>query len=104
MLRDEVKRKTFLGVRVKEIMEKGELVSDDIVIEMIRNNLNRPECEKGAILDGFPRTLEQAKKLDEILEKEKKKINKAIFFNVADNILLERFGIFMFFFLNIFMK
>ena len=62
-----------------------------LCIDLIKKNFNKPECEKGAILDGFPRTIEQAKKLDEILEKENMKINQAVFFNVADNVLLERF-------------
>lgn len=90
MLRDEIKRGSDLGKKVSSIMAKGELVSDDIVVELIKQNLNKPACEKGAILDGFPRTLEQAKKLDEILDKEKLNINKVIHFNVSDDILTER--------------
>ena len=60
MLREEVKRGTETGLKVKSIMEKGALVSDDLVVELIKDNLHKPACEKGAILDGFPRTLEQA--------------------------------------------
>lgn len=90
MLRDEVKRGTELGKQAKEIMASGGLVSDDIVIGMIKENLKKPACEKGAILDGFPRTLEQARKLDEIFEKEKLSINKVINFDVPDSVLLER--------------
>lgn len=90
MLRDEIKRGSDLGKKVSSIMEKGQLVSDDIVVELIRQNLNKPACEKGALLDGFPRTLEQAKKLDEIMEKEKLSINKVIHFDVSDDILVER--------------
>lgn len=71
-------------------MESGNLVSDDIVVDLIKQNLNKPACEKGAILDGFPRTIEQAKKLDDILEKDQLHINKVIHFNVSDDILLER--------------
>ena len=91
MLRDEVKRGTEMGLKVKEIMQKGALVSDDIVVGLIKDNLNKPACEKGAILDGFPRTLEQAKKLDEILTKENLNISKVIHFNISDDVLLERY-------------
>ena len=90
MLRDEINRKTPIGEKVAPIMKTGGFVSDEIVINLIKDNLMKPKCEKGAILDGFPRTLEQAKKLDEIFEKEKLNINKVIHFDVSDSILLER--------------
>lgn len=96
MLREEIKRGTDIGLKVKSTMEKGQLVSDDIVIGMIKDNLRKPACEKGAILDGFPRTLEQAKKLDEIFEKENLGINKVIRFNVGDQVLLERYIFYIF--------
>jgi len=86
-----VKKQSEIGLKVKAIMAQGGLVSDDIVIGLIKDNLMRPNCEKGAILDGFPRTLEQAKKLDEILDKEKLNINKVIHFDVSDDVLLERY-------------
>lgn len=57
MLRNEIRTGTPLGKQAKTIMEKGGLVSDDIVINMVKNNLMKPECSKGAILDGFPRTI-----------------------------------------------
>lgn len=66
ILRDNVDIKTPLGLQAKQVMENGKLVSDDIMIGMIRNELSKPEMDKGFILDGFPRTLEQAKALDTI--------------------------------------
>ena len=90
MLRDEVKRGTETGLLVKSIMAKGDLVSDDIVVGLIKDNLHKPACEKGAILDGFPRTLEQAKKLDNILTRDNLTISKAVYFNVSDDALMER--------------
>ncbi|QQS38008.1 MAG: adenylate kinase [Ignavibacteriales bacterium] len=67
ILRQAVKEKTALGIKAKEIMDKGELVSDDIMIGIIKETLSKPECEKGFILDGFPRTLEQASAFDLML-------------------------------------
>jgi len=66
IFREEIKKETELGKKVKEYVEKGELVPDEIVIEVVRNRLSQPDCQKGFILDGFPRTLNQAKALDEI--------------------------------------
>lgn len=60
ILRKAVKDKTPLGIKAQQIMDNGELVSDDIMIGIIKETLSKPDCEKGFILDGFPRTLEQA--------------------------------------------
>ncbi len=70
LLRSAVARDTELGKEAKKIMDAGGLVSDQIVLGLVRENLRRPECAKGFILDGFPRTLEQARKLDELLTTE----------------------------------
>lgn len=67
ILRKAVAEETELGLKAKEIMNKGELVSDEIMIGIIKNELSSPEVKSGFILDGFPRTLEQAKGLDGIL-------------------------------------
>jgi adenylate kinase len=66
ILRHAVEEKTPMGLKAKHIMELGKLVSDDIMIGMIRDELSKPEIDKGFILDGFPRTLEQAKALSSI--------------------------------------
>ena len=56
ILRDAVARKTNAGVRAKEAMDKGALVTDDIVVDIVRDSIKLPSCSKGFILDGFPRT------------------------------------------------
>ena len=67
MLREEVKLETDLGKAAKLIMEKGDLVSDEIIISMIEKRIMKPDCKNGFILDGFPRTFQQAIDLDNIL-------------------------------------
>ncbi|XP_041996504.1 adenylate kinase 4-like [Salvia splendens] len=90
MLRAAVAAKTPLGIKAKEAMEKGELVSDDLVIGIIDDALKKPSCQKGFILDGFPRTVVQAKKLDEMLAKRGVKVDKVLNFAIDDAILEER--------------
>jgi adenylate kinase len=68
MFRELVARDTPLGKRAKPIMDRGDLVPDDIVLEMVAERVSRPDTARGFVLDGFPRTLPQAQKLDEILQ------------------------------------
>jgi len=68
MFRDAVGRGTELGRRVKPIMERGELVPDDLVMKLVEERLSRPDCAHGFVFDGFPRTIAQAALLDGILE------------------------------------
>lgn len=63
MLRAAIKRGTPLGIRANDYMERGELVPDEVVIELVRERLRAPDCARGFILDGFPRTIEQAQAL-----------------------------------------
>ena len=90
MLRDAVANGTELGKKAKEIMDRGELVSDEIVIGLIDEAAKEPHCERGLLLDGFPRTAVQAEKLDSMLLAKNQKIDKAIEFKVNDEILVER--------------
>ena len=90
MLREEVKSKTELGKAAKLIMEKGELISDEIIISIIEKRIIKPDCKNGFILDGFPRTIQQAVDLDNILNKLDINIDKVIEINVNENILLKR--------------
>jgi len=90
MLRAAVAKKTPLGLQAKAAMDKGELVTDDLVVGIIDEALKRPSCSKGFILDGFPRTVVQAEKLDAMLEKQGHKVDKVLNFDVEDSVLEER--------------
>ena len=90
MLREEVKSETDLGKAAKFIMEKGELISDEIIISIIEKRIIKPDCKNGFILDGFPRTLKQAVDLDNILNKLDIHIDKVIEINVDEDFLLKR--------------
>jgi adenylate kinase len=90
MLRDAVTRGTDLGLRAKPIMERGDLVPDEIVLGMVEERLKRPDCTSGFIFDGFPRTLPQAVKLDEILHRRGFGKPTVIEFIVSPDTLLKR--------------
>ncbi|EFJ49487.1 adenylate kinase [Volvox carteri f. nagariensis] len=90
MLRAAVAAKTPLGLEAKKAMDAGALVSDDIVVGLIEEATQRAECSKGFILDGFPRTVVQARKLDEMLAKRGQAIDKVLNFVVPDSLLVER--------------
>lgn len=90
MLRSEVASGSVLGVRVRSIMESGGLVPDDVMIGMIRQRITKDDCKRGFILDGFPRTVNQAKALDEMLASLDKKLDAVIEIQVNDNVLVER--------------
>ncbi|KAI5060709.1 hypothetical protein GOP47_0025129 [Adiantum capillus-veneris] len=90
MLRAAVTAKTPLGLKAKEAMDKGELVSDDLVVGIINEAVKKPSCQKGFILDGFPRTVVQAEKLDAMLANQGTKVDKVLNFEIADSILEER--------------
>ena len=90
MLREAVKSKTETGVKAASIMEKGNLVSDDIVISIISDRIGKNDCKNGFILDGFPRTLSQAKELDNMLQGENLKVHLVLEFAVNDEVLISR--------------
>ena len=90
MLRAEIAAASPLGVKVKNILETGALVSDDIMIEMISNRIDQDDCKNGFILDGFPRTVPQAKALDEMLAQKGKDLTSVIQLAVDENALLAR--------------
>ncbi|EEY34763.1 adenylate kinase [Pseudoleptotrichia goodfellowii] len=90
ILREAIAKKTPLGLEAKKLMDGGNLVSDDIVNGLVEARLQEADCEKGFILDGFPRTVAQAEALDKILEKFNKKIEKVIALDVSDDEIIER--------------
>ena len=90
ILRAAIANKTPLGLEAKKLMDAGNLVSDDIVNGLVSERLKEKDTEKGFILDGYPRTVEQAKALDAILEKQEKEIEKVIALIVEDDEILKR--------------
>ena len=88
LLRDAIRRGTELGKLAKEYINRGELVPDDVVVALVEEVLRK--TSDGYILDGFPRTIEQAKSLDRILEKLGKKLDAAVLFAVPDDEIVRR--------------
>jgi len=85
IFREIIKKDTALGRKVKGFVEKGQLVPDDVVIEVLKQRLSKPSSKKGFILDGYPRTIEQAKTLDKLI-----KIDAVIQLTVPEWIIIER--------------
>jgi|Deesub1362A_J573_1020465.scaffolds.fasta_scaffold01233_6 adenylate kinase len=90
MLREAVAKGTELGQKAKEYMDKGELVPDEVVIGIVKERLAQPDCDKGFILDGFPRTINQAEALDGILKELNKKIDAVINVYVPEEEIVKR--------------
>ena len=90
IFRENIKNQTELGIRANKYIKVGELVPDDVTIEMIRERISRTDCNSGAILDGFPRTPAQARAFDEILEETGCKINQVPYVFVPEEELIER--------------
>ena len=90
LFRQALEQGTELGKQVKAYMEKGVLVPDEITIQMVMERLSAPDCEKGVILDGFPRNLPQAEALDSALSEQGKTIDKVIHIEVSEEELIRR--------------
>jgi adenylate kinase len=90
MLRANVKDETDLGKKAKDYMDKGELVPDELIVAMARDRLSEPDAQDGFILDGFPRTIEQAKALDRQLEELRRRVTAAILIDTPDEEVVRR--------------
>ena len=90
LFRENLKKQTELGKLAQTFMSRGELVPDDVTIAMVRERLSRPDCKKGALLDGFPRTPSQADALKEMLKEFKSKVNLVPYIHVPPALLIER--------------
>jgi adenylate kinase len=92
LLRDAVKRGTPLGLKAKAVMEAGHLVSDDIILGVIREELGKPAAANGVVLDGVVRTIPQAEGMERILSEKGRKMDAVLFFDVTDEEILARLG------------
>jgi adenylate kinase len=90
ILREAVRHGTPLGLEAKGFMDAGALVPDDVVIGMIRERMKEPDCQKGFILDGFPRTLEQAESLKKMLDENGVAIQRVLNFELPEEELVKR--------------
>lgn len=85
LLRSAISEGTELGKKAAEYMNKGSLVPDELVIELVRERVKDPDCQKGMVFDGFPRTLAQAEALDRVMD-----IDMVLFLDVSDDAIVER--------------
>ena len=90
LFREALKNETPLGLEAQKYMNQGLLVPDEITIAMVRERLSRPDCAGGVILDGFPRTLEQARALDEVLSTAGRTLEKVLYIKVSEEELIQR--------------
>ncbi len=90
LLREEVKAGTELGREAESLMKEGKFVSDELIIKLIENRITKSDCENGYILDGFPRTLPQAEKYDELLAKMGKDLGVVIYINIDKDVAMKR--------------
>ena len=90
MLRAEREAGTALGRTCTALIDKGELVPDEVVIDIIAHRYDQPDCARGAVFDGFPRTIPQAEALDKMLERRQRQINAVLELKVDDAVLLAR--------------
>jgi adenylate kinase len=90
LLRTAVDAKTEIGLKAREYIESGLLVPDELIVSIVADKINSAECEKGFILDGFPRNLSQAKVLDSTLKKAGKKIDRVFSFTASEEVIITR--------------
>ncbi|MBC7240863.1 MAG: adenylate kinase [Anaerolineae bacterium] len=92
LFRAAIANQTELGKLAKSYMDRGELVPDDVTIAMVMERLSQPDCAGGALLDGFPRTIEQAKALEKALAERGSRLALVLYIRASETTLLERLG------------
>lgn len=90
LLREEIKNKTEIGKQAERLMKEGKFVSDDVIINLIKNRITKDDCKNGYILDGFPRTIVQAEKYDELLEELGKDLGVVIYIDIDKDMAMKR--------------
>jgi adenylate kinase len=90
ILRENVRKGTALGIKAKSYMDKGELVPDQLLNDLVRSRLEEPDTKKGFLLDGYPRTIPQAKALDEIMDDLNRKLSAVVNIDVGTGALVKR--------------
>jgi len=90
LFRENIRNETELGKQAKLHVERGELVPDELTVRMLLDRLERPDCQKGCLLDGFPRTVDQAKALDTALEDRGQAVDKVLYINVGEEEVIAR--------------
>jgi adenylate kinase len=92
LLRDEIKRKTELGRRVEAAVGRGEFADDETVLGIILASIDRPQVHDGFVMDGFPRNVHQAERFDAMLGVRAKRVDRALFIDAPERVILERLG------------
>ena len=92
LFRDHQQRDTELGRQTRSYMEQGQLVPDEVTIQMIRQRTEEPDCRQGFVLDGFPRTLAQALALEGLLQERRVSLDRVLYIRVSEGELVQRLG------------
>ena len=90
MLRGNINNNTSMGKEAQKFMNSGQLVPDSLILDMMKKRLTEPDCNKGYVLDGFPRTIPQAEGLDYLLKGMKQQLDYVLVMNVPDNLIITR--------------
>jgi len=90
ILRAAMAAQTPLGRRAKAYVDRGDLVPDDVMIEIVKERIGQPDARRGFVLDGFPRTLGQARALDEVLTSAGRRIDVVVYFDIPDDVIVRR--------------
>ena len=90
LLRDEISKGTELGLKLKETMDKGDLIDDATILNLLKERLSLSDCNNGYILDGYPRNVSQAEEYEKLLNSLNKDIGKVIFFDIEEKLALQR--------------